>query len=268
MEVHCSAYRQSSADVLEYARSIIAGLPRARNCSTVTSEVEVLSVYDIGSAGSKYRPRVVSEGAMAKSLKEQNAGRLAAVCIGNLVIFGWMFFGVDLDFRKWHSFLPVPLAVGFLAVLNGLVDPNTKARLVFWRWHNPLPGSRAFSELAKNDRRIDLDKILRAEDEDLLKSPEKQNLVWFNHYYKPIKNDPSVMSNHRDYLFTRDYASLSFVFLVLMSSLGYVYSETWNTVLCYIILMLGQYLAVRWAATKYGERLVTTVLANAKIKEG
>lgn len=204
---------------------------------------------------------------MAKSLKEQNAGRLAAVCVGNVVIFGWVFFGSEIDFRKWHSFLPAPLAAGFLAVLNGLVGSNFKAKLVFWRWNNPLPGSRAFSELAKKDPRIDLNRIIRVEGKDLLKDSEKQNSIWFNHYYKPIKNDPSVMSNHRDYLFTRDYASLSLIFLVPMSSLGYIYSESWNTTSCYAVLLLLQYLVVRWAAARYGERLVTTVLANAKVQE-
>lgn len=204
---------------------------------------------------------------MAKSLKEQNTGRLIAVCAGNVAIVALIFFGSEIDFEKWQSFLPVPLTAGLLAVLNGLLGPNAKARLVFWRWNNPLPGSRAFSVLAKRDDRIDLDGILEVEDEDLLNSPEKQNYVWFNRYYKPIKNDPSVISNHRDYLFTRDYASLSFLFLVTTLLFGYAYSENSNTVICCAIFMLCQYLIVRWVAVGYGERFVTTVLANAKVQE-
>lgn len=204
---------------------------------------------------------------MAKSLKEHNISRLAWVCIGNLAVFGVLFLDLELDFNKLKQFLPVSMVTALVVVLNGFVGPNSKARLVFWRWKNPLPGSRAFSELAKNDPRIDIDGILRNEDEDILESPEKQNYVWYNKYYAKVKGDPSVMSNHRDYLFTRDYASLSFIFFFPMSFLGYLNSETWHFVFFYTLIMAVQYFGARRAAVTNGERFVTTVLANATTRE-
>lgn len=204
---------------------------------------------------------------MAKSLKEQNIWRIAGACAGNIAVFGLLFLDIELDYNKLKPFLPASMVTASVVVLNAFVGPNSKARLVFWRWRNPLPGSRAFSELAKNDPRIDLNSILRNEGEDLLESPEKQNYVWYNKYYAKVKKDPSVMSTHRDYLFTRDYASLSFIFFFPMSFLGYLNAETWHTVLFYTLLMFIQYIAVRLAAVRNGERFVTTVLANAKITE-
>lgn len=204
---------------------------------------------------------------MAKSIKEQNTVLLVAAVIWNVGIFEYMFFGSVLDFGSWYSFITVPLIVCFLIVLNGVIDPSNKVRLVFWRWNNSLPGSRAFSQLAKEDPRIDLDSILRIEGEDILNSPEKQNYVWFKRYYKPIKNDPAVMTGHRYYLFTRDYTSLSFIFMLCLPPFGFQYSETYSMLVCYIIVMCAQYLVVRWAAVKYGERFVTTVMALSEIEE-
>lgn len=204
---------------------------------------------------------------MTKSLKEQNVLRLAGVCVGNIGVFGVLFLDFELDYNKLKSFLPASIVTALVVVMNGFVGPNCKARLVFWRWENPLPGSRAFSELAKNDPRIDIDAILRNEDEDILESPEKQNHVWYNKYYVKAKNDPSVMSNHRDYLFTRDYASLAFIFFLPMSFLGYLNAEALYTVFFYILLMVAQYIGARRAAVMNGERLVTTVLATSKVEE-
>jgi hypothetical protein len=40
-------------------------------------------------------------------------------------------------------------------IFNGLVGGNFKAKLVFWRLHDPLPGCRAFSHYLHIDPRID-----------------------------------------------------------------------------------------------------------------
>jgi len=47
----------------------------------------------------------------------------------------------------------IPLAV---IILAGLLSDINKARLVFWRWRQPLPGTRVFSELILTGSRIDL----------------------------------------------------------------------------------------------------------------
>lgn len=52
--------------------------------------------------------------------------------------------------------LPLGLALVFVGVVNAIIGPKAKARLVFWRWDHPLPGSEAFTRYAHEDHRVDL----------------------------------------------------------------------------------------------------------------
>lgn len=53
-------------------------------------------------------------------------------------------------------FLPI-----LIVVLTGFISPENKARLVFWKYNNALPGHRAFSKLAPNDPRIDMQALMK-----------------------------------------------------------------------------------------------------------
>ncbi len=155
--------------------------------------------------------------------------------------------------------IPATLAVPLLTVANGIIDGQTKGRLVFWRWSNPLPGSQAFSVHAKRDPRVDVTAL-----ENMLgKLPEDerdQNTTWYR-LYKSVESDPAVTHNHRAYLFTRDYASLAALILVALGGLTIYQNDEWGRVLAYIGCLTAQYLVVRHVATRYGCRFVTTVLA-------
>ena len=203
---------------------------------------------------------------MVKPLKDQNTLRLAAVVVGNLAVSLAIFnadslLGLEPNTltKKPADLAPATVAIALLTVANGLINPQMKARLVFWRWTNPLPGCRAFSEHVGRDPRINVGAL----EHEFGKLPEdecEQNQLWYR-MYRTVESYPAVAHNHRDFLFTRDYAALSVLFLVVFGGLAIYQVEYWSRTLGYIAFLTAQYLIVRWAAAIYGIRFVSTVLA-------
>lgn len=167
--------------------------------------------------------------------------------------------GLGFDPKSWMNWLPAPLSIVLVVILNGLIDAQTKARLVFWRWHHPLPGSRAFSEIAKADSRIDIEAI-RQKFGKLPRSPQKQNAAWYG-LYQSVKHDPSVSTNHREYLFARDYTSLAALMLAPLACLGFWYSENLLVASIYTTILIVQYLVARKVASNFGYRFAATAMA-------
>lgn len=199
-------------------------------------------------------------------LKDQNMRRLLTVVITNGALFV-IFMNADAlvsaDLQRLmkdiSALASTALAVSLLTVINGVIDPQTKARLVFWRWANPLPGSRAFSVHAHRDPRVDVNALERI----LGKLPEderEQNKTWYR-LYKSVESDPGVAHNHRDYLFTRDYATLAALFLIILGGLAMYQFDEWSRVFAYTGCLIIQYVIVRYAAAQYGYRFVATALA-------
>lgn len=209
---------------------------------------------------------------MAETLKGGNNGRLMAVVVANLAIFVGILKGIPLSgndlsivYNELLEILPATLAIALLTVANGLLSAEMKARLVFWRWKNPLPGCRAFSVHAQRDPRIDVSSL----EHKLGKFPSderQQNAVWYR-LYKTVEAEPAVVQNHRDFLFGRDYTGLSALMLVVLSTLAIFQFSDRRQSLPYIALMTAQYLIVRYVAAGYGRRFVATVLAIKAAEE-
>lgn len=203
-----------------------------------------------------------------KSLKEQNRWRLAAVVGANsLILYGVVqanaikLTDVRSALENAQNLLPVGVAVVVGVVINGLISPDMKARLVFLRWRNALPGHRAFTEYGARDPRVDLAALARQHGSPLPVDAAEQNRVWYR-MYTTVEADPSVRQNHRDFLLLRDYTGLSILFIVFYGTAALVAIGSKQVALTYILLLIGQFLIVRQAASNYGSRLVTTVLAR------
>ncbi|EHP42302.1 hypothetical protein OR16_15274 [Cupriavidus basilensis OR16] len=54
-----------------------------------------------------------------------------------------------------------PLLPVVVLLLTGLLSHEAKARLVYWRIRNPLPGSQAFTKYAPADARTDMKALAR-----------------------------------------------------------------------------------------------------------
>jgi hypothetical protein len=199
-------------------------------------------------------------------LKDQNRPALVGVLALNLVVFVLLMQtgqltapDIDAFVRHWRSLLPAGFGVALAGAVNGLLSAETKARLVFWRWSNPLPGSFAFSRYAQRDARIDIAALRRIVG-DWPADPGQQNAVWYR-LYKSIEREPAVMDAHRSFLLTRDYTAIACLMFIVAGSLGLWLLPSAVTATTYIGLLLVQYLLARMAASNYGVRLVTTVLA-------
>src|SRR5262245_58674984 len=106
---------------------------------------------------------------MTLSLKDQNKFALLVVVAANLAIYyaavqndailagKW----VDLT-REMSKALPAALGLILVGVANALLPQTWKARIVFLRWKNPLPGSEAFTKFAYCDDRIDVQTLGRS----------------------------------------------------------------------------------------------------------
>jgi len=204
--------------------------------------------------------------ATVSTLKDQNRPALVGVLLANLVVLvplvqTGQLAAPDIDafVRHWRSLLPAGLGVVLAGVVNGLLSADTKARLVYWRWSNPLPGSFAFSRHSERDARIDMTELRRVVGV-WPSDPRQQNALWYR-FYKSVEHEPAVTDVHRHFLLTRDYAGIAFLMLVVAGPLGLLLLPSAVTAAAYIGLLLLQYLLTRQAATNYGVRFVTTVLA-------
>ena len=201
---------------------------------------------------------------MEVSLKDVNKLGLALVAVANAVIYyallttGFSLKEISAFLVDYEKYVPATFAVIIVGVLNALLDHNTKARLIFWRWKHPLPGSYAFTHVMYTDTRIDPD-ALRTYHDPLPEDPADQNRLWFK-WYREFHQEKAIAQVHREYLFTRDWCGLSCLLTFALGSLAIWQAEI-KTAGIYIAFMVGQYLLVRIAARNHGKRFVAGVLA-------
>jgi len=205
---------------------------------------------------------------MTKSIKDQNRWQLWFAILANVVVFYALMqwddiaaSGVKALINKAANLLPVSLAIVVTTVINGLLSPEAKARIVFLRWKNALPGHRAFTELAQKDSRIDLSRLKKACGSKLPNDPADQNSTWYR-LYKSVEKKPSVEHVQRDFLLMRDYAAFAALCIFVFVVAAFVEVESRQASLLYVVGLLIQFLLVRLAAANYGNRFVTTVLAE------
>lgn len=200
------------------------------------------------------------------SLKFQNRPILALVLIANVAVWyvllstGQADLGVASQMAKdWQMVLPAGLAVIAAGILCEQFDDVTKARLVFWRWHNPLPGSQAFTKYGPKDSRVDMAHVARVAGA-LPTNPEDQNRVWYR-LYKTVRDLPAVASVHREYLLLRDFSCISVLLFLALPAFGWWWGMPIRLVAFHALGLVVEYLLVRRAACRAGRRLVVNVLS-------
>lgn len=110
--------------------------------------------------------------AEGKTLKEQNAWLIRAAMIGHMAAFGLIagqplrlmrLDGPSLAGRLEALAAPGTAALGLIVIasliLLGAINPDWRDRLVLWRWHNPLPGCRAFTQIGPKCSHVDMDRL-------------------------------------------------------------------------------------------------------------
>lgn len=209
----------------------------------------------------------------SKSLKDQYRTQLWLVIALNVIVFHAVLRAGPIAAQGWAgiapsglSLAPAGLALAVTSVANGLLDPITKARLVFLRWRDPLPGGRAFSKWAATDPRVDPVRLKRRLGKAFPSGASAENRAWYK-LYKEVEHDPAILHSHRDFLFTRDYTALAALFFAGFTTAVTARLSDPGLVIGYSLCLALQYLTVRRAAAVYGVRFVTTVLARAADRE-
>ncbi len=204
----------------------------------------------------------------SQPLIEQNWPGLLAITAFNLIAFGAV---AAIDPKPlselataWAFLLPAGVGLAMIRVVSGLFSATTKDRLVFIsHWKHPLPGSRAFTVYAKDDDRFTEEEVHKKfhVTAAMKKNPKEQNAHWYKQVYFPVQDMPSVQQAHRNFLFTRDYAVISFAMLIALGAAGFFVIAPWTHWALYCGGLFLQYLLVRQAAQNYGIEMVKDALA-------
>jgi hypothetical protein len=102
-----------------------------------------------------------------------------------------------------------------VGALDALPGAELKARIVFLRWRNPLPGSRAFEKAnLDSDSRIDRERLRTAVGGTFPRGPREQNAAWYR-LYQLWAEDARVEHVHFQWLLYRDLTWLALVLLAL-----------------------------------------------------
>ena len=203
----------------------------------------------------------------SKPLVEQNWAGLLAITALNLIVFAAVAAIDPKPFSElataWAFLLPAGVGLAMICVATGLFSAKTRDRLVFWRWQHPLPASQAFTVHDKNDDRFTEAQVCAKFHitDAIKKDPKEQNATWYKAVYYPVQNMPSVLQAHRNFLFTRDYAVISFAMLIALGAAGYFVIAPRTHWALYCGGLFLQYLLVRRAARNYGIEMVKDALA-------
>ncbi len=147
----------------------------------------------------------------------------------------------------------------FVLVLTYLMPSEWKHRLIYTRWHHPLPGSRVFSNLLDKDERVSRQNLVD-EFGELPTSADDQNTLWYK-IYKTKQTDEVVLNSHGRWLLFRDVFAISIVLFLPLTIFTF-----WNTgakagltfTLPYLALLGGIWICAR----NTGERFACNVLAR------
>ena len=203
---------------------------------------------------------------MAGSLKEENSLRLYGLMAGNLIAFYTLVKGSAILAGDWSAAvqdlgqaLPAGLGLVLTGIVNAQLSADAKARVVFLRWRDPLPGCEAFTRYAHSDHRVDLNALQRQHG-PLPTDPRQQNALWYK-LYKSVDSEPAVIQAHRAFLFARDYTCIALMMFVVLGGIGLWQISSTKGALLYIGGLALQSVLAGQAARNHGRRFVSTVLA-------
>jgi len=208
---------------------------------------------------------------MAKTLKEKNRPQLIAFVIMNAMAFGILLQGLDREVFFLESLMKgniailgklvaIPAALALvIGVLGWAVPKSWKETMIFWRIHNCLPSSRAFSSIALRDPRIDPRRLM-AKHGDLPSVPAQQTALWYSMYRKSA-GEASVEDAHGAYLRYREMTSLAASLLACFLAASAWAHPSARTLAIGIIVILVEYLLLVLAARHAADHLVANVLA-------
>lgn len=212
-----------------------------------------------------------------KSLKEQNAGLIRAAMIGHILAFAWIaaeplrllsMNGRMLAARLEAAAAPGTAAFGLIVVasllLLGLINPGWRDRIIHWRWHDPLPGCRAFTSIGPLSSHVNME-ALEAQYGPLPVAGKEQNQLFYR-IYREFREDVGVLDAHGRYLAARDIGTITGLVMVPLPWLAWWASGNGGRAIVYGMVLFLIYVLCGLAAKNYSWRMIQHVLALASSK--
>lgn len=202
-----------------------------------------------------------------KTLNQQNQAYISAYVLAQGLVLIGLKLGLDWNMATDAIVEKALTSTGWVltssvlaTVANGQLSPELKARLVFWKFHHPLPGCEAFSNFMLQDPRID-PSVLRDRYGSLPVDSADQNRLWYKIYKKHAENQ-QIEDVHKKFLLTRDLSALAFLFLLSLSIVGYFLFDNLHVYIAYVLTLFISFLFFSQSARTYGESFVKNVLAE------
>lgn len=212
--------------------------------------------------------------AEGKSLKEQNAWLIRAAMIGHILAFVWIAAEplrlLSMDGRAFAARLeaaaaPGTAALGLIVIasllLLGMVKPNWRDRIMHWRWRDPLPGCRAFTQVGPTSSHVDM-AALEATYGPLPTSGADQNRLFYR-IYRDHRDDVGVLDAHGRYLAARDIGTITALVMLFLPWLAWWASGDAGRSFAYGLALVAVYALCVVATKNYSWRMVQHVLALA-----
>jgi hypothetical protein len=209
---------------------------------------------------------------LSKTLKQRNQPQLVTFTVVNVVVLSVIALGTqrmlsladDIANGSWSTLgkvIAIPaVAALLLGIIGWAVPREWKETVIFWRLgERCLPSSRAFSQIATSDPRIDA-ACLTDQFGSFPIEPSKQTAAWYSIYRRHV-NEPSVEDAHGAYLLYREMAGLVGVSLIADLIVGICFHFSWKPITFGESFLVIEYFVVTLAARHSGEHLVANVLA-------
>ena len=148
--------------------------------------------------------------------------------------------------------------------MSNFLPNSAKHILVFFRFHNVLPGHRC-KRICEKDSRLCVEHLEKKWPELFVEDMDAsaQNSYWYSKIYSPARNAPEVLQAHRSFLLYRDAASGLFILMIGLL--------VWRVLSNYFLLpslggwplsfLLVIFLLIAQAARQSGNRMVVNAVA-------
>ncbi len=190
--------------------------------------------------------------------------------IANYFIFLFFSKGIEFDFNNLNiaskdlldpKLISFSLIYALSIVLEGIISSNLKAKLLFFRINNPLPGFRAFSVIAEDDPRIDSKALKKLYPKGIPKTPDQENAEWYK-LYRKHSTSQTVLEAHKAFLLTRDLASLTLLLIPISIVFHIIIGVQVIAILTNILLLVFIFFACAFSSRNYGGNFVANVIVE------
>jgi hypothetical protein len=204
------------------------------------------------------------------TLKKQNRKTLVGFILVNVILFSLLSNNFYVDSTGFSDLINNPLdpkilsvilLFGLSIILEGILSSNLKAIIVFHRIKNPLPGCRVFTEIARKDSRINMQKLAEKYDNKLPSEAASQNSEWFR-LYKLYEKVEVVEESHKSFLMTRDLLALSIILLILSTILHIALGTSAINIIYSTMIYVALIIVFKISAQNYGNRFTANVIVE------